>query len=131
MSQSSLRTMESQLTTIRMALERTLGSSFVVYTNLVESFLAGKLSKEELEGALRRLLEDDNANFDLHNKYIGLILERLAALESVVLTEWQKNKNEPAHCESLVLHTEDIEFDLVDRQLFTESQKAPVMVKDE
>lgn len=66
------------------------------YKRLLESFLAGRLTKVELELALRTILGPSLALLEQHNKYVGAILEALAAVESVAMAEWQREQESRA-----------------------------------
>jgi hypothetical protein len=64
-------------------------ASYESYCALISLFQAGRLGKIELESSLRTLLGHSIELFDLHNKHVGLVLSRLAAIESEALRQWQ------------------------------------------
>lgn len=78
--------LDEQLSSTQSALEAAISNDYPRYTLLLESFLCGRMTKEELEGGLRTVLRDSLPNYDLHNKYVGLVLEKLAAAEAEALT---------------------------------------------
>lgn len=125
-------TINSQILHIQSQLNKALGSpTYAQYIRLMESFLAGRLFKEEFEGILRSILCSINfasaSIFDLHNKHVALLLEKLAAVESEVMEKWQREEYGAMHVESRQLNLNSIEFTVADEFFFVEaSKRSPV-----
>jgi len=126
-------TIGSQFLHIQSQLRKTLGPpAYVQYIRLLESFLAGRLSKEEFEGVLRSILsppiDSSTPIFDLHNKHIALLLEKLAAVECKVVERWQREECGTTHVESRLLKLDSIEFTMADEVFFSEASKRSLSV---
>lgn len=114
------------------ALKEALRDEYGKYLKLIELFLSGRMTKEELEGGLRSILGPELHLYDLHNKYVGLVLERVAAAESVALAECQRQaaygfegrSREGAEWqESASLRLADVPISSVDQAAFEEAAK--------
>ena len=126
MTDSSL--VETELCSTRQALKKAIPEDYNIYQKLLESFLCGKLTKEELEGSLRSILNDSIANYDLHNKYVGLVLEKLSIVESNAMTSLEVLEN---HKESISISLDTIEFTFNDQQYFTETLQRPLVALED
>lgn len=120
--------LENELETTSAALHTTIGENYQTYIRLLESFLCGRMTKEELEGALRVVLCDDLTQYELHNKYIGLVLEKLAAVESEAIHQCQTMSIEVNHKESKVLDLNGIKLTPEEKVYFTEATKQELPV---
>lgn len=110
------------MATTRVALEEAMGSDYALYTRLLESFLCGRMTKEELEGGLRTVLKDSLPNYDLHNKYVGLVLEKLAAAEVEALSACRTSED---HIESATLSLSAIPLTSTDQTIFRAALNRP------
>lgn len=121
---------EAELGATSSALKETLKHEYGNYLRLIEFFLSGRMTKEELEGGLRSILGTELHPYDLHNKYVGLILERVAAAESVALVECHHHSYHPELVgdeveweESASLGLAEIPISTVDQAVFEEAAK--------
>lgn len=120
---------EAELATTQTTLSANLGEDYTTYQRLLESFLAGRITKEELEGALRAVLRDDLTLYDLHNKYIGLVLEKLAVVEAESISACERfPSTNIGHVESSSLLLDTIELSSLDQQLFSDATKRELPV---
>lgn len=78
---------EVRLEETRTALKKSLGTDFTTYCKLLESFLSGRITKEEFEGTLRNVLGASPLHSNLHNTFVGLVLEKLTTAEHNALSE--------------------------------------------
>ncbi|PJF19764.1 hypothetical protein PSACC_00406 [Paramicrosporidium saccamoebae] len=115
--------LQAELEATSAALQTATGVNYPTYVRLLESFLCGRMTKEELEGALRVVLCDDLARYDLHNKYIGLVLEKLAVVEGEAIQQCQSMFMDITHEESAHLHLSNIQLTALDKEYFTDATK--------
>lgn len=136
---TGMKIVDDELQSIQRQLSAILGhNQFGKYTWLLEAFLGGRLGKPEFEIALRTLLTIKKSDkkydqrhdqqlsttkslYELHNNYIGLVLEKLSRVEGQVLEEWRRTREEQPHRESARLLLSNIIFTTTDEQFFKDA----------
>jgi hypothetical protein len=110
------------LQTVQHALQVSIKDRYPQYVSLLESFLGGRITKEEVEGALRVVLEDNLIKYDLHNKFVGLVLEKLSEVEGRAMAmAMATSQIEDNWRESATLELNTIQLSSSEQQLFTEA----------
>lgn len=111
------------------AVRRAIGEGFATYVRLIESFVCGRMTKEELEGSLRLVLQDDVRNYDLHNTYVGLVLEKIAEVEGAAREELQSMADASCPAASARLALDTLALSSADAQLFADAAARPLPVR--